>query len=1119
MVKKEVLFLISAVFLILFSLNFVISVHVTSSNLADVNVNQYYIYNITLNSTGTTTNGNITQVNITLPSAAGFLFVADSNRTYLNGTLATFVNTSTVLSWTNASESYLINGTIKGSVFSFNASASTPGRYNLTIFSVNATGLHNTTVPIRVQDTTVPTITLIAPTDGNSTINPAVNTPFIFNVTDTSSDGTTNCSLIFNGAKINLNSSVNISGGNNILVNSSGYLVSNTWNVNCTDSDNNQGNSSIYSFSLVSFAFNGTTKDENGNALNNSVINITVKDSTFTTLAYTSGTSNASGWFNFNVPSNSSWIYQPSITHINNSNTATYGSFVDFISKTIPALPSTQIATLAGTTFYLTPAGTINLTAVNASGNRILFQYQIKDTKLGYPVAEEHTSWLTEANIYVPKNRNYSIMMYPNQSMPVSYNWNNFSSADSYNTSLLGYNRTISTFWKTFNMTMTMARVSGYVVNALGEIMDSTLITWTNFTVIPYLLESGNMIHSQYGAMPYNLSSASGQTDKFNLASGFFNLSLPATVESSTVILFASLVNGTNYHGGFRNISLAYGVTLNITNITLYGLLGTAENITINRIDGDGQNIAILTAKQTFNLVNTTNSTLATTSAHVETTVDYSDYGALQFTWMTDVAQSSALANFAIPLLNITGIKEMNVFASGGPSGGNGQYAPKRVSTMTSAEITANPNITMKTFNPGAIDGSVSSSGITVSLYASNSSCDIPNPASSCLLTASSTMATFNPMQAVMGGGKISFRMGYGGILVHYVNVDMLASGPPDALFDGSSSTSGTTSTSFAAAQRFGSQGPTIYDYVTVSIPYSETAGSGLNDSAAVSISIPVLYDDNWNVIWNVTANGTSPSALAGNFSHYSTYSSAWGNLTSSKTCTNGTLTSSNQINETNPCYIDTTNNRIWIRLPHFSGAGPRVSGSTVSTTEAAAATSSGGSGTTSIFWTNSQGLTNTQFANGYTKEYSQKHRATFTIGTVSHSMGVISLTSTTATINVSSVPQQKTLSVGDEWKVEVTGDNSYDVLVKLNSIANNKANITTKSINEVIAAAPITPPAATPPAATPTTPTPATPPTKPLYNLLASWPFWTVVTVIIIVIVVLIFLLKNKKRYYRKGY
>jgi len=110
------------------------------------------------------------------------------------------------------------------------------------------------------------------------------------------------------------------------------------------------------------FEFNGTIKDENGNALNNSFVNITIRDNQFTILNYTSGVTNESGWFNISITSNSSWIYEPSFTHVNTSS-----NFVDFKSKSIPAFPSTMLQLLAGTTFYLTPAGTINITAVNST--------------------------------------------------------------------------------------------------------------------------------------------------------------------------------------------------------------------------------------------------------------------------------------------------------------------------------------------------------------------------------------------------------------------------------------------------------------------------------------------------------------------------------------------------------------------------------------------------------------------------------------------------------------------------------------------------------------------------------------------------------------------------------
>ncbi len=60
-------------------------------------------------------------------------------------------------------------------------------------------------------------------------------------------------------------------------------------------------------------------------------------------------------------------------------------------------------------------------------------------------------------------------------------------------------------------------------------------------------------------------------------------------------------------------------------------------------------------------------------------------------------------------------------------------------------------------------------------------------------------------------------------------------------------------------------------------------------------------------------------------------------------------------------------------------------------------------------------------------------------------------MTETTATINVTSEPQQATLTIGQEKKFEVTNDTYYDLSVKLNGIKNNKANITIQAIQQEI--------------------------------------------------------------------
>ncbi|MEK6936154.1 MAG: hypothetical protein AABW67_05160, partial [Nanoarchaeota archaeon] len=428
----------------------------------------------------------------------------------------------------------------------------------------------------------------------------------------------------------------------------------------------------------------------------------------------------------------------------------------------------------------------------------------------------------------------------------------------------------------------------------------------------------------------------------YNLTTGFYNITLPGPAESATYILFATARNGTNYYGGYRNITLSYSSSSTQLNFTMYSLMSTGwgsanGNISLNDAV-TWTKVNISSAKQQFNLVNSSNTTISSMNAHLEVKVDYTNYNATEFTFMSDI--SSGSGSFYLPLLNVTGVKEINIYSQ--------SYAPKRVSTRTPAQILTNPNITMSTFNPGDIDGSNILASVQIALYQSNSTCDLPNPNASCVIADSASMDpsaanSFNPLSSIIGGGKLSFRMGLlaSGIIVEYINVDMLASGPPDALFDDSATTS--TSGSFDSAMRFGSNGPTIYDYVMISIPYTEGSSSttGLNENADVNMSIPLLYDESWNVIWNATANGTSGTALAGNQSHYSTYSSQWQTLMGQNNCTKN----QSQLNSTNPCYIDTTNNRIWIRLPHFSGTKPSITGNVVTATTSSSTSSSSGSG------------------------------------------------------------------------------------------------------------------------------------------------------------------------------
>ena len=177
----------------------------------------------------------------------------------------------------------------------------------------------------------------------------------------------------------------------------------------------------------LALEFNGTVYDIEGNALNNTLINITVRDGMFNIIAYNSTTTNSTGWFNLILEDNNNIFFEVDITQTN----VTFGH-VQWVGQSLPSFPYDMIGQLSGTKFYLREAGTINITAINSSGDRIAFNFQIKDKALGYPVAENlgfDATMTSEAVVVVPKDRNYSIMVFPNQSMPVSFDWSNFSSS------------------------------------------------------------------------------------------------------------------------------------------------------------------------------------------------------------------------------------------------------------------------------------------------------------------------------------------------------------------------------------------------------------------------------------------------------------------------------------------------------------------------------------------------------------------------------------------------------------------------------------------------------------------------------------------------------------------
>src|SRR3989344_2487084 len=161
---------------------FVVAAHIvlTGSGVvrfSSVNEDAVYTYNFSVNNTDPVQTANITWVNVTLPSSFTFVFNTNGTDVFSN-----FTNgSSIVLMWSNDTRQLIENGSRK--FFHFNASASTPGTYNISIKTTNATFTVENNLTVTVNDTTIPSsVGFVSPTEvgganvsrGNVLINTSV---------------------------------------------------------------------------------------------------------------------------------------------------------------------------------------------------------------------------------------------------------------------------------------------------------------------------------------------------------------------------------------------------------------------------------------------------------------------------------------------------------------------------------------------------------------------------------------------------------------------------------------------------------------------------------------------------------------------------------------------------------------------------------------------------------------------------------------------------------------------------------------------------------------------------------------------------------------------------------
>lgn len=204
-------------------------------------------------------------------------------------------------------------------------------------------------------------------------------------------------------------------------------------------------------------------------------------------------------------------------------------------------------------------------------------------------------------------------------------------------------------------------------------------------------------------------------------------------------------------------------------------------------------------------------------------------------------------------------------------------------------------------------------------------------------------------------------------------------------------------------------------------------------------------YTTNRNDVWYV-ANGwlsqyhkTAENAtVTSNPSYSSTQATKAGNSLSATYILSGFSSGDNVV------YYFTCNDSLDNRN---STAKQYLSFTSTPTTVEEDTTTQGGGGIPTYYPTESN------LQEGYSKQLYTNWKLNFKSNGESHQLKLDSFNkeNKTATITISSEPQTKTLSVEEEWRVNLDNDSTYDLLVRLENVTAIRANVFIQEINESI--------------------------------------------------------------------
>lgn len=617
---------------------------------------------------------------------------------------------------------------------------------------------------------------------------------------------------------------------------------------------------------------------------------------------------------------------------------------------------------------YCIPDCAIQVSSQWYNCSNVSFNYMVSDTKRGMEIASQWGSVLPEAEVIVTPDRNYTLELMPNGppiNVPV-----NLESSDA---------GSIKNYY--INTTFDMQNITGKILlNGETPLLTSST---RDVKVISFARVPGNdyKMVPKDATIPANIMVNPGPGvdiwDSYDNDTGDFILGLPGTGYGGKFLLTAWVNSTDGAYVGVQNITVFYegppmstGTTQVDVNISVYPTALARVDTQAHTSDfrlfdfssgGDGGKDALTSVTAAYNTImvygqNQSNQDqlIPVDSAHVELEVGYNLSGEeYPIYWMMDLDSSSqGRIKWAFP--ENAYYAKLKVFSQ--------QYAPKSKVLDISAAV---QNVSLSSFEMKDEKGAqmnMSDIGFSIAMMqqgtvttpAGDVDCDAlyPSNVSACYIGDPFT-GSFNPIQALMAGVTNIRMLLNSGVQLRLMGVDLIASGPPDAVMDANPETS-QQGDAMAEAWKFGSLAPAdMYEYVFIGMPINTTR---IDLSASVNVSIPILYDEDDNVVFNLSSG--DDASTVGNLTEYRDYLPDYEEYFTDS----GVECSLN--NMSSHCFINASDSppMAWMRIPHFSSVEPTVEGASASTTTTSTTTT-----TTTTTTTSSTSTTSTTTASSTT--------------------------------------------------------------------------------------------------------------------------------------------------------